>query len=95
MRFVKKRILVIGEDEGEYLNNFTATPYLNWDLARYDLKNLDNFDSVIHIYDNFRQDPPDYVIDKENVMPRLFIRVPALKKRYKPSPWKNIYQKTS
>lgn len=91
----QKKILVIGEDEGEYLNNFTATPYLNWDLSRYDLKNLDNFDSVIHIYDNFRQDPPDYVIDKENVMPRLFIRVPALKKRYKPSPWKNIYQKTS
>jgi hypothetical protein len=90
-----KRILVIGEDEGEYLNNFTATPYLNWDLARYDLKNLDNFDSVIHIYDNFRQDPPDYVIDKENVMPKLFIRLPALKKRYKPSPWKGIYEKTS
>lgn len=91
----QKRILVIGENEGEYLNNFTATPYLNWDLARYDLENLDNFDSVIHIYDNFRQDPPDYIIDKENVMPKLFLRVPALKKRYRPSPWKGIYEKTS
>lgn len=88
-----KRILVIGDDEGEYLNNFTATPYLNWDLARYDMESLDNFDSVIHIYDNFRQDPPDYIIDKENIMPKLFIRVPALKKKYKPSPWKGIYQK--
>lgn len=89
-----KRILVIGEDEGEYLNNYTATPYLNWDLARYDMGSLDNFDSVIHIYNNFSQDPPEYIIDKENVMPKLFIRVPALKKRYKPSPWKGIYQKT-
>lgn len=88
-----KRILVIGEDEGEYLNNFTATPYLNWDLARYDLENLDNFDSVIHIYDNFRQDPPDYIIDKENLMPKLLDRVPALRKRYKLSPWKGIYEK--
>lgn len=88
-----KRILVIGEDEGEYLDNFTATPYLNWDLARYDLENLDNFDSVIHIYDNFRQDPPDYIIDKENLMPKLFDRVPALRKRYKPSRWKGIYEK--
>ena len=91
----EKRILVIGEDEGEYLNNLTATPYLNWDLARYDLENLDNFDSIIHIYDNFRQDPPDYVIDKENLMPKLFRRVPALQKRYKQSRWKGIYEKTS
>ncbi len=88
-----QRILVIGEDEGEYLDNLTATPYLNWDLARYDLKNLDNFDSVIHVYDNFRQDPPDYVIDKENVMPQLFVRLPALQRRYKPSPWKGIYER--
>ncbi|GAB2796683.1 hypothetical protein GCM10027275_47550 [Rhabdobacter roseus] len=87
-----KRILVLGEDEGEYINNITATPYLNWDLARYDLENLDNFDSVIHIYDNFRQDPPDYVIDKQNIMPTLFERVPILKKRYHSSPWKGIYE---
>jgi hypothetical protein len=90
----QKRILVLGEHAGEYLNNYTATPYLNWDLARYDLENLDNFDSVIHVYDNFRQDPPDYIIDKENVMPRLFMRVPALRSRYKLSAWKGIYEKT-
>jgi len=89
----QKKILVIGDDGGEYLNNYTATPYLNWSLSRYDLENLDNFDSVIHIYDNFRQDPPDYIIDKHNVMPKLFDRVPALRKRYKPSPWKGIYEK--
>ncbi|GAB3166451.1 hypothetical protein [Telluribacter humicola] len=88
-----KHILVLGEDEGEYMNNFSATPYLNWDLASYDLENLDNFDSVIHVYDNFRQDPPEYVIDKQNIMPKLFERVPALKRRYKPSKWKGIYEK--
>jgi hypothetical protein len=88
-----KRILVIGNDEGEYLDNFSATPYLNWDLASYDLENLDNFDSVIHVYDNFRQDPPDYVIDKENVMPKLLQRVPVLQKKYRPSPWKGIYER--
>lgn len=89
----QKRILVIGEDQGEYLNNFTATPYLNWNLARYDLENLDNFESVIQVYDNFRQDPPDYIIDKKNLMPKLFNRVPALRSRYKPSRWKGIYEK--
>jgi hypothetical protein len=88
-----KRILVLGQHSGEYVNNFTATPYLNWDLASYDLKNLDNFDSVIHVYDNFQKDPPEYVIDKSNIMPKLLNRVPALKRQYVPSPWKGIYQR--
>ncbi|MDQ6481207.1 hypothetical protein [Dyadobacter sp. LHD-138] len=88
-----KRILVLGQHAGEYMENFTATPYLNWDLASYDLKNLDNFDSVIHVYDNFRKDPPDYVIDKANIMPKLLDRVPALKSQYKLSQWKGIYKR--
>nr|WP_215239925.1 hypothetical protein [Dyadobacter sp. CECT 9275] len=88
-----KRILVLGQHTGEYLNNYTATPYLNWELASYDLENLDNFDSVIHVYDNFRKDPPDYVIDKSDVMPKLLERVPALKRQYTPSAWKGIYRR--
>jgi len=88
-----KRVLVLGQHSGEYINNFTATPYLNWELASYDLRNLDNFDSVIHVYDNFKKDPPDYVIDKVNIMPKLLYRVPALRKQYELSPWKGIYQR--
>lgn len=88
-----KRILVLGQHAGEYMENYSATPYLNWDLSSYDLKNLDNFDSVIHVYDNFRKDPPDYVIDKVNIMPKLLSRVPALQSQYKLSQWKGIYQK--
>lgn len=86
-----RKILVLGNDEGEYLNNLSATPYLNWELASSYLTNLDNFDSVIHIYDSFRKDPPDYVIDKVNLMPKVFSRIPELKKHYKPSQWKGIY----
>jgi hypothetical protein len=88
-----KRILVLGQHSGEYINNFTATPYLNWELASYDLQSLDNFDSIIHVYDNFRKDPPEFVVDKVNIMPKLLNRVPALKKQYELSPWKGIYQR--
>ncbi len=90
-----KRILVLGFHEGEYLNNFTATPYLNWDLARPFLKDLNNYENVIQAYDNFRKDPPDYVIDKEGVMPNLLERVPALKKKYHLSAWKGIYERSA
>jgi len=88
----QKKILVIGEDEGEYINNFPATAYLNWDLARYDFDNLDSYESAISIFDNFTADPPTYVIDKVNIMPSLFKRLPELKKRYKTTQWKGIYQ---
>ena len=88
----KQKILVIGNDEGEYKDNFPTTAYLNWELARYDFENLDSYESVISIFDNFTADPPAYVIDKVNIMPRLFKRVPELNKRYQTTQWKGIYQ---
>ncbi|GAA4430978.1 hypothetical protein GCM10023091_00970 [Ravibacter arvi] len=90
-----KKILVLGEDEGEYLNNFAATPYLNWSLSVYDFENLDSFESVIHIQRNFEKDPPEFVIDKEGVMPKLFERIPELREKYKATAWKNIYQQNA
>ncbi|WP_428666344.1 hypothetical protein [Runella sp.] len=89
---LRQKILVIGEDEGEYRDNFPATAYINWELARYDFENLDSYESVISIFDNFKADPPTYVIDKENLMPRLFKRLPELGKRYHSTEWKGIYQ---
>lgn len=89
-----RKILVLGVDEGEYINNFTATPYLNWNLARYDLQNLNNFESVIHVSNNFKKDPPEYIIDKEKLMPKIFQRIPDLKHGYRQSQWKDIYEKT-
>lgn len=87
-----QKILVIGDDEGEYKDNFPATAYLNWELARYDFENLDSYENVISIFDNFTADPPTYVIDKVNIMPQLFKRLPELGKRYQITQWKGIYQ---
>ena len=89
----QKKIVVFGEEEGEYLTNITATPYLNWDLASYDLLNLDQFDSVIHVYDNFTKDPPEYIIDKVGITPKLFGRIPALEKKYTKTEWEGIYKR--
>jgi len=91
----QQKVLVIGEDEGEYKDNFPATAYLNWELARYDFDNLDSYESVISIFDNFRADPPTYVIDKEKLMPTLFKRLPELGELYQPTQWKDIYQRKS
>ncbi|TAF95563.1 MAG: hypothetical protein EAZ32_04205 [Cytophagia bacterium] len=88
----KQKILVVGQDQGEYRDNFPATAYLNWNLARYDLENVNNYASVISVFDNFTADPPTYVIDKAHLMPKIFARLPELAKKYQPTQWKNIYE---
>ncbi|AUD00711.1 hypothetical protein [Spirosoma pollinicola] len=88
-----QRVLIIGEDLSAYRQNQLATPYLNWDLAKYDLKNLDNYESVINVFDHFRQDPPDYIIDRENVVEKLFQRAPALALRYEKTATPGVYKR--
>lgn len=88
-----RHVLVIGEDLSAYQQNRPATPYLNWDLAQYDLKNLDNYEAVINIFDHFRQDPPDYIIDRENVVGKLFRRAPALGLQYEKTDTGGIYKR--
>ena len=78
-----KRIIVLGDALSEYRDNYPATPYLNWKLARYDLERLDNYDNVINILRNFERDPPEYIIDRQALVPKLFQRIPALQRRYR------------
>ena len=83
VKIKNKRILVLGDGMEEYKNNYAATPYLNWNLAKYELENLDNYDNVISILKNFEKDSPEIIIDKVNLAPKLFKRIPALERQYK------------
>jgi Family of unknown function (DUF6427) len=83
VKIKNKRILVLGDGMEEYKNNYAATPYLNWNLAKYELQNLDNYNNVINILRNFEKDAPDIIIDKVNLAPKLFKRIPALDRKYK------------
>ncbi|PWK26752.1 hypothetical protein LV89_02261 [Arcicella aurantiaca] len=83
IKIQNKRVLVLGDGMEEYKNNYAATPYLNWNLAKYELENLDNYDNVISILRNFEKDSPEIIIDKVNLAPKLFKRIPALERRYK------------
>lgn len=88
-----RHVLVIGDDLSAYQENRPATPYLNWDLAKYDLKNLDDYDAVINVYDHFRKNPPEYIIDHEAVTEKLFQRAPALARRYQKTATAGVYKR--
>lgn len=88
-----KRLLIIGPGLDEYQHNTPATPYLHWRLARRHFENLDNYVTVVELYDNFRRDMPDVIIDKQNVVPLLFNRIPALAAQYQRQG--NVYRRRS
>jgi hypothetical protein len=88
-----QKMLVIGERIDEYKHGQSSTCYLNWDLSKIDLENPDNYESIINIFDNFKKDPPTIIIDKQNVVPKIFQRIPALAADYKVTKLKGVYQR--
>lgn len=94
-RIQNRKLLIIDEDLSGYQHNRPATPYLNWDLAKYDLRNLDSYDAVINVFDNFRQDPPDFIVDRQQIVPKLFERAPALAAQYKPTEAAGVYERVA
>lgn len=90
-----QNMLVIGERIDEYQYGYAATCYLNWELSKIDLQNPDNYESIINIFDNFKKDPPTIIIDKENVVPKIFKRIPELAKDYKSTNMKGVYLRKS
>ena len=91
--FKKQKFLIIGERIDEYDQTYSSTCYLNWDLSKIDLQNPNNYESIINIFDNFRKDPPTIILDKENVIPKIFERVPELAKDYKTTKLKGVYER--
>lgn len=90
-----QNMLVIGERIDEYKYGYATTCYLNWELSKIDLQNPDNYESIINIFDNFKKNPPTIIIDKENVVPKIFKRIPELAKDYKSTNMKGVYLKKS
>ncbi|QHT66865.1 hypothetical protein GXP67_09440 [Rhodocytophaga rosea] len=77
-----KKVLVAGDNPAPYLYNTPATPYLQWKLAQRHFNNLDDYQIVTEIYENFRKDLPDVIVDQQGKVKTLFNRIPALARYY-------------
>jgi hypothetical protein len=89
-RYQGKKVFVTGYHIEAYKLNPMATGYISWDLAKTDFQKPDNYLSLSNIYNNFNKDMPQVIIDKENVMPKVFNNLPILKSKYN-STEKGIY----
>ena len=88
-----KMLLVLGNDRSCYKNNHLATPYLNWELSQKHFSDLNNYETVSEVYENFVNDMPEVIIDQDTVAEQLFKRLPKLGQQYKKVEGKNIYHK--
>ncbi len=78
-----KRILVLEDQISSYSQNRMAGYFLNWNLSKQLFTHPDQFENVILINQSFQQDPPDVIIDKENLMSAVLEGIPILKAQYK------------
>jgi len=81
-RIQNKRILVLGNSLHLYHQNRLASPYFNWELAKSEFNRLEYYPTAIRIYEQFEKDKPEVIIDEQNIVGRLFARLPILKKYY-------------
>lgn len=77
-----KRISVLEDGIELYSQNVLATPYLNWTLSQKILRHPEYYENVTHVYHSFKNDPPDIVFDKENLLQEFFDRMPDIKSMY-------------
>ncbi len=91
-KIVNGRLLVLGSDFQYYAYNYSASPYLNWNLAQRDFESLDTYDGVFAVYNNLTKKLPEFIVDEVNLMPELVYKLPTVFGRYEPAGAEHLYQ---
>lgn len=77
-----KNVLVLADNVDIYKNAKLATPYLNWSLSRPLFQYPEYYDNLVQIYNNFKQDPPQVIIDPEGKIDEVSPFIPWFALQY-------------
>lgn len=80
-----KKVLVLDDDLNPYLNAKPATPFIDWNMSKSLFSNLDYYDNQVIIYEGFKKDMPEVIIDPNDVMKNVFEKIPAIANKYRKS----------
>ena len=75
--------MVLEDNPSYFLYNTLATPFFSWKLSKEIFEGPQYYENVIAVHQAFRNDPPEMIIDRNNLMEKFFLRIPELKKNYK------------
>jgi hypothetical protein len=79
-------VLVLGPDRRAYLTHPAAWPYLDWPLAEADFGHLTEYAALVRVGRSLAPNPPTYILDQNQLLPRLRYLLPAVFGRYEPVP---------
>lgn len=77
-----KKLLVLENDLTYYVHNKLATPFFNWRLSKEIFEDPDYYQNVLMVYEAFKKDPPEIIIDKNGYLKMYMDRIPELKTKY-------------
>lgn len=77
-----KKVLMLDDNLSAYTQNRMGSGFFDWSLSRTVFENPDVYDHVLLVQQSFVNDPPDEIIDPNNLMSAFFSRIPELQKLY-------------
>ncbi|OON71009.1 hypothetical protein [Hymenobacter sp. CRA2] len=86
-----QQVLVLGAGRGAYVENYTATPYIDWELAKRDFGHLNEYAAIFRLAHNIPQ-PPPYLIDEAGLLPELRYKLPGTFGRYERTSTRRVYR---
>ncbi|MEP2670767.1 MAG: DUF6427 family protein [Cyclobacteriaceae bacterium] len=78
-----RRVMVLEKGLSVYQHNFLGGYFLDWDLSAPLFSDLTEYDHVETISSCFKEDPPDLILDRNNLMEGVVQRVPAIGMMYR------------
>jgi hypothetical protein len=77
-----KKLLVLEKDISWFSQNRLATPYLNWSLSEEVFTHPEFYEHITAVYHAFKNDPPDVILDRNNLLKPFLDRMPEIKRQY-------------
>lgn len=88
-----KKVMVLESGLQLYQHNALGGFFLNWELAKPLLEDMANYRHVEIVAACFEVDPPDVIVDKQDLMGPVMERIPIVASHYKREG--NLYRKIS
>jgi hypothetical protein len=81
-KIIGKKVMCLDDDPTIYLHNRVGGFFLNSQLSQLIIRHPEYYHHVLLMNDVFEKDPPEIIVDKNNLMQPFFDRIPKWKKQY-------------
>jgi hypothetical protein len=81
-RVRNKKVMVLGDDLPLFAQNRLAGSFLEWRISREVVENMNTYENVIYLHEQFQNDAPEVIVDPDDLFPRIAARIPELSKMY-------------